>query len=150
MTISPASSMDIHPTEEDIIVTPSAPPEPQPVIEETVVDSGVNTGRDNCQKEPISRRKKVGGAAVAGGVAGLVLAGPVVGLVAAGGAAVVATTKGTAGDVARATGGVAASAGTRLKQFDKKHKVVQKTSNGVVKGCNWVSKKLNGKKKEGT
>jgi len=109
-------------------------------------DSSVNTGRDNCQPRDRKRSTLVAGAAVAGGVVGLVIASPLVAVVAAGGAAALATSKGKAGDVARATGNVTVNAGERLKKFDMKHRIVEKTSNGVVKGCNWVSKKLTKKK----
>jgi hypothetical protein len=108
-----------------------------------IVESSVNTGQDNCSTDSKKqKRRQVGGAAVAGGIVGLVLVGPVVGLVAAGGAAVVATTKGTPGQMARATGTVTAAAGGRLKRLDKKYKVTKTTSKGFVKGCNWVSTRL--------
>ena len=118
------------------------------------------------QEEDAQELRQVGGAAVAGGLAGLVLVGPMFGLVAAGGAAVAATTPSKAGQVARAAGDVTASAGDRLKEFDKKHHltkktkqgaqevgrslkkfddkhhVVRKTTNSVKKGCDWVSNKL--------
>lgn len=97
---------------------------------------------DHHEEEPVGTRRQVGGAAVAGGIAGLVLLGPVIGLVAAGGAAAVATSRGKAGQVARASGDVVSDAGSRLKQFDEKHHVVAKTSSGIVKGCSWVSNKL--------
>lgn len=92
-------------------------------------------------KDPGTQRQMTG-AAVAGGLAGFCLVGPVVALVAAGGAAVMATSRGTAGDVARASGDLMASAGDRLKKMDQKHHVVDKTSRGVVNGCHWVSHKL--------
>jgi len=91
--------------------------------------------------------RHIGGAAVAGGLAGLLLAGPVVAVVTAGGAAVMATTNGKAGDVARASGAMMATAGDRLKKIEKKHHIVEKTGNGMVKGCNWVTKKLQPKSK---
>ena len=94
-------------------------------------------------------KRQVGGAAVAAGLAGVLIAGPVVGLVAAGGAAVVATTKGSAGNVARAAGDVTASAGERLRKFDKKHQVTSKASKGFVKGAKWVSNKIKVKDRNG-
>jgi hypothetical protein len=77
--------------------------------------------------------RQVGGAATAGCLAGLVLAGPVIALLAAGGAAAVATSRGKPGDFARHSGEVMADAGDRLKRFDEKHQVVEKSSQ-------WVSK----------
>jgi hypothetical protein len=87
-------------------------------------------------------KRQVGGAAVAGGLAGLLLAGPVGCVVVAGGAAMCATTRGQAGNAARSSGDMMASAGDRLKRLDKKHHVVNKASRGIDKGCNWVSRQL--------
>lgn len=86
--------------------------------------------------------RQVGGAAVAAGIAGTLLVGPVIGLVAAGGAAVVATKKGTAGNVARASGDVVANAGERIRKFDQNHHVTKKVGKGFVKGAKFVSSKL--------
>ncbi|KAL7560190.1 hypothetical protein ACA910_016617 [Epithemia clementina (nom. ined.)] len=93
-------------------------------------------------------RRQVGGAAIAGGIAGLVLAGPVVGLLLAGGAAAIATTRGKAGDVTRATGEVMAQAGDRLKEIDQKHHFSEKASKGIAKSADWVSKKLKPKREQ--
>jgi hypothetical protein len=87
-------------------------------------------------------KRQVGGAAVAGGLAGLFLAGPVGCVVVAGGAALCATTRGQVGNVARASGDTMATVGDRLKKVDQKHHVVDKTSKGFVKGCDWVSRRL--------
>lgn len=87
-------------------------------------------------------KRQVGGAAVAGALAGLLLAGPVGSVVVAGGAALCATTRGQVGNVARASGEMMASAGDRLKKLDQKHHVVDKTSKGIIKGCDWVSHRL--------
>ena len=111
-------------------------------------------------------RRELGGAAVAGGILGLAIAGPMVGLVAGAGAAAVTTTKGKAGEIARASGEVVSSGGDRLKQWntkhrvtskasnairsagsnlkrwDEKHSVTQKTSNAIITGCNKFSKSL--------
>ena len=89
--------------------------------------------------------RQVSGAAVVGGILGCCLLGPFVGIVAAGGAAALATSKGTVGTVARSTGDVAADAGIRLNEFNKKHRIVEKTSHGIAKGCHWVSDKLKDK-----
>jgi hypothetical protein len=71
--------------------------------------------------------KVVGAAAIAGGVAGLVVAGPIVGLAGAVGAGILATQKGTAGEISRASGDVVISAGDRAKKLDEKHHIVDKT-----------------------
>lgn len=111
--------------------------------EDIVVDADDTAPMDDDREESSDgTRRQVVGAAVVGGIAGLVLVGPIIGLVAAGGAAAIATSRSKAGNVARSTGDVVSDAGTRLKKFDNKHRVTQKTSNGIVKGCNWVSKKL--------
>ena len=88
-------------------------------------------------------KRQVQGAAVAGGVTGLVLLGPVVGLVAAGGAALATSGKGEIGNAARATGDSVSDLGNSMKKFEKKHHIKKKTSKGIVKGCNWISNKLN-------
>ena len=111
--------------------------------EEIIVDGDAAVmDEDDRNRNPWGSRRQVGGAAALGGIAGLVVAGPIIGLIAAGGAAAVATSHGKAGDVARAGGDVMSDAGVRLKHFDQKHRVVEKTSNGVVKGCQWVSKQM--------
>lgn len=78
-------------------------------------------------------KREIGGAAIAGGVAGLVLAGPVLAVAAGAGAAYAATSNSKAGDVARASGNAVASAGDRVKQWDQQHGIMQKTSNGLKK-----------------
>jgi len=60
-------------------------------------------------------------------VAGAVVAGPLVGLAAAAGAAYAATTRSTAGDVARGTGSAISSVGDRTKQFSDEHGVTERT-----------------------
>lgn len=91
--------------------------------------------------------RQIQGAAVAGGVAGLVLLGPAAGLLAAGGA-VLATTngKGEVGKAARTTGDSVSDLGRRLKKFERKHSIKEKSSKGIVKGCDWVSKRLSNEK----
>ena len=61
-------------------------------------------------------------------------------VVAAGGATAVATFPGEAGNVARVAGDTITNAGVRLKWFYHQHGVIKKTSKGIVKGCQWVSK----------
>jgi hypothetical protein len=90
--------------------------------------------------------RQVGGAAAVGAVAGLVLGGPLLAIVGGVAVAAIATSNNKAGKVARSSGDVAADAGQRLKKFDEKHHVVEKTSNQIVKGCKWISKKLNAEK----
>lgn len=101
----------------------------------------------NQEERTEPTKRQVGGAAVIGTVAGLCVGGPVLAVVGGVAAAAVATTNNKAGKVARSGGDVAADAGNRLKKFDQKHKVVEKTSNQIVKGCKWVSKKLQDKPK---
>lgn len=149
------SNQATGPTKEDEWVqTPASPwTEPDVVFEYQEADgiatnNGVNNkaSADKNQQPRKERRRQIGGAAAVGGIAGLVLVGPVIGLVAAGGAAAAAAAgKGPVGDVARATGNLASNAGDRVKEFDQKHKVTKKTSQGFVKGCNWVSKKISKK-----
>jgi hypothetical protein len=90
--------------------------------------------------------RQLGGAAVAGGLAGLILAGPIVGVLAAVGAAVAATTKGGSGQAARASGDVMASFGERLKEIDEKHHVIERTSQSIAKGARSVSQRLDHKR----
>jgi hypothetical protein len=101
-----------------------------------------NNGERDTPAGDKGTKRQVGGAAVAGGLAGLLLAGPVGCVVVAGGVAMCATTRGKAGNVARASGDMAAVAGDRLNKLDQKHHVVKKTSRGIIKGCNWVSHRL--------
>ena len=111
--------------------------------EDIVVDADADAANmDENMLNSCGTPRQVGGAAVAGGIACLVVAGPVIGLIAAGGAAALATSRGKAGDVARAGGDVMSDAGVRLKHFDRKHRVVEKTSKGIVDGCRWVSKQI--------
>ena len=85
------------------------------------------------QKSPTNGQ--MGGAAVLGGVTALAVGGgPIVALAAAGGMVATANNKGTAGDVARLAGGVVTSTGKQINNFNKKHRVVEKTTNGVAKG----------------
>ena len=58
------------------------------------------------------------------------------------GAAAVATFPGVAGNVARAAGDTTANAIVQLKWFDCQHGVVKKTSKGIIKGGQWVSKPM--------
>lgn len=100
---------------------------------------------DDDRDDATTTLRQVSGAAVVGGIVGCCLMGPFLGLIAAGGAAALATSKGTAGTVARSTGDVAADTGVRLKKIDEKHRIVEKTAQGIVKGCRWVSDQLKDK-----
>lgn len=103
---------------------------------------GSSASPNNSEKLHTNRQVK--GAAVAAGVTGLVLLGPAAGLLAAGGAALATTSgKGKVGKAARATGDSISDLGKSAKKFDQKHSVTEKASKGLVKGCNWISKKLN-------
>ncbi len=93
---------------------PSAPPafEPEIVLPAYTVEQeyglatgtqsgSINTAQNNDMNDPHDKEKMmnrvIGGAAVAGGVAGLVVAGPVLGLVGAVGAGALATQQNKAG-----------------------------------------------------
>ena len=90
----------------------------------------------------LGTKRQVRGAAVAGGVTGLVLIGPAAGLLAAGGAALATCGKGEVGKAARVTGDTVSDLGRSLKKFEKKHNIKHKTTTGIVKGCDWVSRRL--------
>jgi hypothetical protein len=92
-------------------------------------------------EEPTDRQ--LGGAAVAGGLVGLILAGPFFALLTAAGAAVAATSKGRAGDVARNSGDAMARFGDRLKELDQKHHVIEKTCQSIASGASYVSSQMN-------
>jgi len=92
-------------------------------------------------EEPTDRQ--LGGAAVAGGLAGLIIAGPIFALLAAAGAAAAATAKGRTGEVARSSGDAMASFGDRLKEMDQKHHVIEKTSQSIASGANYISRQIN-------
>eukprot|EP00542_Grammatophora_oceanica_P021891 CAMPEP_0194028818 /NCGR_PEP_ID=MMETSP0009_2-20130614/2704_1 /TAXON_ID=210454 /ORGANISM="Grammatophora oceanica, Strain CCMP 410" /LENGTH=162 /DNA_ID=CAMNT_0038668319 /DNA_START=98 /DNA_END=586 /DNA_ORIENTATION=+ len=135
-------------------------------LQVTPAASNVTTSQSPDGAQDKTTGGQLGGAAVAGGLLGLVVGGPVFALVGGVGAAACATTKGKAGEVARASGDAMAAAGgkvkrmndkhkftekasqaakgagQKLKQMDEKHKIVEKTSNGFVQGCNYVTRKL--------
>jgi hypothetical protein len=95
----------------------------------------------------LGTKRQIQGAAVAGGVTGLVLLGPAVGLLAAGGAVLATTSgKGEIGKAARTAGDSVSDLGRSLKKFERKHSIKEKTSKGLVKGCDWVSKRLSKEK----
>lgn len=117
-------------------------------------------------EENTASRRELWGSAAAGGIVGLAVGGPLFGVVSGGVAAIVATTKSKAGEVTRSCGEVTATVGDHLVEFnrdhhlvqktkdaagslvqsakklDEKHHVVEKTSNSIVSGANYVSKKL--------
>ena len=94
------------------------------------------------QGPKIGSKRQVRGAAVAGGLTGLVLIGPAAGLLAAGGAVLATGGKGDVGKAARTTGDSISDLGRSLKKFERKHSIKEKTTTGIVKGCDWVSKRL--------
>ena len=112
------------------------------------VEPGVSPQTDDISGHPQKpgTKRQIQGAAVAGGVTGLVLIGPAAGLLIAGGAALATSGKGEIGKAARATGDSVSDLGRSLKKFDDKHKIKDKTAKGIVKGCNWVSKRLSKEK----
>jgi hypothetical protein len=120
-------------------------PEPDFTVDDGIVEqlnsTQSNNNNNNNNENPHTRRQ-LRGAAVAGGLTGFLLGGPIIGAVAAGGGVLAVTSKGKVGEVARSTGEVMASAGDRLKRIDQKHHVVEKTSKGFSKSCDWVAKKL--------
>mmetsp|Transcript_12998 Transcript_12998/g.12835 ORF Transcript_12998/g.12835 Transcript_12998/m.12835 type:complete len:145 (+) Transcript_12998:163-597(+) len=116
----------------------------EPIHQTTTATDNISNNKHHHQsRSSSSSKRQVGGAAVAGGAVGLLLVGPFVGIAAAGGAALVASkNKGEAGKAARTTGDAMSDLGTSVKKLDKKHHIREKTSNGIVKGCNWISNKL--------
>lgn len=112
------------------------------------VERGASPQIDDTSNRPakLGTKRQMQGAAIAGGVTGLVLIGPAAGLLVAGGAALVTSGKGDIGKAARATGDSVSDLGKRLKKYDKKHNIKEKTSRGIVKGCDWVSKRLSKEK----
>jgi hypothetical protein len=127
----------VYDAEPEIVYAVEEPPQ-----QHSPNSSTTQSNTNNQVVENPHTGRQLGGAAVAGGLVGLVFGGPIIAVVAAGGAVLAVTTKGQAGNVARASGDVMASAGDRLRKVDRKHHVVEKTSKGVVKGCNWVSRRL--------
>lgn len=111
---------------------------PPPMNPSYVQDFGVPNQNSTDDQDVTTRQ--FAGAALAGGIAGTFIAGPVVGVVAASGAAIAATTKGTGGEVARASGDAVASVGDRLKKMDEKHHVVDKTKKGFARGAEEMKK----------
>lgn len=99
-------------------------------------------------EEPTDRQ--LGGAAVAGGLAGLILAGPFFALLTAAGAAVAATAKGRTGEVARNSGDFMASLGDILKEVDQKHHVIEKTSQSIASGADYVARQVNRERNSAT
>jgi hypothetical protein len=137
---SPQSQYTPSPTNPAFIPEPDITVEDDGIVEQ--LNSAQNNDNNNNEQNSHTRRQ-LRGAAVAGGLTGFLLGGPIIAAVVAGGAALAVTTsKGQAGNVARSTGEVVASAGDRLKRVDQKHHVVDKTAKGFTKSCNWVAKKM--------
>lgn len=89
--------------------------------------------------------RQIGGAAAAAGITGLIIGGPIIAIAAGIGLAACATTKSKVGEVARASGDAVSSAGDRVKQWDQKHHVLEKTGKGIISGCHWIESKFKGK-----
>jgi hypothetical protein len=124
---------------------PDFNPEPEITVDDGIVEqpnSTQNNNNNNNNNENPHTRRQLRGAAVAGGLTGFLLGGPIIAAVAAGGAVLAVTSKGKAGEVVRSTGELTASAGDRLKKVDQKHHVVEKTTKGFSKSCNWAAKKM--------
>lgn len=92
-------------------------------------------------EEPTDRQ--LGGAAIAGGLLGLIIAGPFFAILTAAGAAVAATSKSKTGEVARSSGDSMANFGDRLKELDQKHHFIERTSQSIASGANYVSRQIN-------
>jgi len=108
------------------------PYNPEHSVQEEYGDLQPNNSYDNNNGPEKQRSGIVGGAAIAGGVAGLVIVGPIIGIVGAAAAAGLAfSNTGKAGDVARASGDVVASAGDRARDLDNKHGIMDKTKNAA-------------------
>lgn len=93
-----------------------------------------------------NNNKRIGAAAIAGGVAGLALTGGLAGIAigAIGTGTIAATQNNPAGNIARASGDVVLSAGKRAKHINEKHHVVEKTQK-VTKKIIHKGKKLDDK-----
>ena len=118
----------------------------QPEIDIEVTDSG----RVTMTPHPIQEdegpnphtRRQLFGATIAGGLAGLLCGGPIVGTVAAGTAALAVSSKSKSGEVARKSGEAVAKIGDRLKEFDRKHHIVEKTKENAIEGFEWAKKRV--------
>lgn len=88
-----------------------------------------NPTQDSSIKK-FSKPSIIGGAAVVGTTAGLIIAGPIVGIVGGVAAAVVATQDSIAGRVARSSGETVLTAGDKVKDFNEKNQIVEKTKWG--------------------
>eukprot|EP00548_Thalassiothrix_antarctica_P003361 CAMPEP_0194136158 /NCGR_PEP_ID=MMETSP0152-20130528/6178_1 /TAXON_ID=1049557 /ORGANISM="Thalassiothrix antarctica, Strain L6-D1" /LENGTH=102 /DNA_ID=CAMNT_0038832687 /DNA_START=91 /DNA_END=396 /DNA_ORIENTATION=- len=95
----------------------------------------------SSREKKSATKRELGGAAAAGGMLGLALVGPVAGvLVGVTGAAVVSTTNGRVGKIARASGEAIASTGDQIQQWNEKYQIRSKTSE-VVKSTSQRLKK---------
>lgn len=90
-------------------------------------DQDANNDMPPSQEEG-SESTRVFGAAIFGAIAGFLLGGSRTGVVMGMGAGLAATTQTAAGDVARAMGDVAITAGHKAREVDQKHNVVRNTT----------------------
>ena len=123
----------------------SAIAEEAPRKQRQKVSTGTRKGKNYSFGKNHTNRQLCG-AAVVGGAVGFVAMGTVAGLAAAGGAAYAATRRDKVGVVMRSTGDTMADLGNSLKKFDQKHRITGKAADGIIKGNQWISKKLKGQK----
>jgi hypothetical protein len=142
------TSNKINDNDNDLLTASSYYSDPTPHQNENQPDEDEPLQKAGVTDTPTSRQ--ISGAAAAGGIAGLIIGGPIFAVVAGIGIAACATTKSKAGEVTRATGDAVSSAGNRVKQWDEKHHVLQKTGDGIIKGCQWVDRQFKGKPKGGS
>jgi hypothetical protein len=109
-----------------IFITASRPAE----IDYTYDEGNPHTKRQLC------------GASIAGCMAGWLCGGPLVGAAAAGAASLAVSSRSQTGEVARASGEAVAKVGDRIKKFDQKHHLVDKTTDGATKGFDWSAKRI--------
>jgi hypothetical protein len=104
--------------------------------------------RENIAGEyDMGTKGEVNGAAVAGGVAGLLLGGPFVGAIAAASAAYIAATKdGDIGNLARDAGSSMNKLGKKILKLEKENKILDRTTEELVKGASWVEARMSSKK----
>ena len=102
---------------------------------------------NNSNEYNIGSKGEVNGACVAGGIVGLVFGGPILGAITAAGAAYLAATKeGDAGEWSRKSGKAMNDLGNSLVKVEKENKLLDKTTQGLVKSARWVDKQMTSSK----
>ena len=99
-------------------------------IQEPEEDYGLLSSNEPARKVH-KKSSIVGGAAIAGTVAGLIIAGPLIAVVSGVAAATLATQDTKAGRVAQSTGDNVLCAQDQIREMDKKFGIVEKTKLGV-------------------